>query len=296
MRFPNQRLAQLFSLLQNETLPQDELAQRLSVSTRTVRADITALNALLLPYGAQFMLIRGSGYRLNVDDPTLYQTLAETTPKAQHIPRTAQDRINFLLIRFLTSAFSLKLEDLADEWFVSRATLQSDMVDVRERFQRYQLTLETRPRHGMKLFGSEVSIRACLTDLLWEHAQQGGLPLPVDKGGLSAEGSARLARELQEILNRHHVRLTDEGERFIRLYSAVVVRRASEGYPLAEFSAEDVAQNVRDAARELVGMLQQLAGRRSLRRKRSGCACTLPPARYRTSIRAPSAPMTTKRW
>lgn len=43
MRFPNQRLAQLFTLLRNETLPQDELAQRLSVSTRTVRADITAL-------------------------------------------------------------------------------------------------------------------------------------------------------------------------------------------------------------------------------------------------------------
>lgn len=37
MRFPNQRLAQLFTLLRNETLPQDELAQRLSVSTRTVR-------------------------------------------------------------------------------------------------------------------------------------------------------------------------------------------------------------------------------------------------------------------
>jgi transcriptional antiterminator len=27
----------------------------------------------------------------------------------------------------------------------------------------------------MKLFGSEVSIRACLTDLLWELAQQGGI-------------------------------------------------------------------------------------------------------------------------
>ncbi len=31
MRFPHQRLAQLFTLLQNETLPQEELAQRLSV-------------------------------------------------------------------------------------------------------------------------------------------------------------------------------------------------------------------------------------------------------------------------
>ncbi|MBD3699499.1 hypothetical protein IE988_05850 [Klebsiella pneumoniae] len=32
-------------------------------------------------------------------------------------------------MRFLTSAFSIKLEDLADEWFVSRATLQNDMVE-----------------------------------------------------------------------------------------------------------------------------------------------------------------------
>ena len=35
MRFPNQRLAQLFTLLRNETLPQDELAQRLSANHPT---------------------------------------------------------------------------------------------------------------------------------------------------------------------------------------------------------------------------------------------------------------------
>ena len=72
MRFPNQRLAQLFGMLQNEALPQDELAQRLSVSTRTVRADITALNALLTQYGAQFVLSRGNGYQLKIDDPARY--------------------------------------------------------------------------------------------------------------------------------------------------------------------------------------------------------------------------------
>ena len=187
MRFPNQRLAQLFTLLRNETLPQDELAQRLSVSTRTVRADITALNALLAQYGAQFILNRGSGYQLKIDNPASFQALEETAPKTQHVPRTAQDRITFLLVRFLTSAFSIKLEDLADEWFVSRATLQNDMVEVRERFQRYQLTLETRPRHGMKLFGSEVSIRACLTDLLWELAQQGGINPLIGAEALEAE-------------------------------------------------------------------------------------------------------------
>ena len=261
MRFPHQRLAQLFTLLQNETLPQEELAQRLSVSTRTVRADITALNALLLHYGAQFILTRGSGYQLVIHDPTRYQTLEESAPKAQHIPRTAADRIHFLLVRFLTSAFSIKLEDLADAWFVSRATLQGDMVDVRERFQRYQLTLETRPRHGMKLFGSEVSIRACLTDLLWELSQPGPLNPLISEEAFDASVPTLLAGVLQETLTRHHVRLTDAGERFICLYGAVAVRRVSEGYPLADFSAEDVAQNVRDAARELANTMQQLAGK-----------------------------------
>ena len=260
MRFPHQRLAQLFTLLQNETLPQEELAQRLSVSTRTVRADITALNALLLHYGAQFILTRGSGYQLVIHDPTRYQTLEESAPKAQHIPRTAADRIHFLLVRFLTSAFSIKLEDLADTWFVSRATLQGDMVDVRERFQRYQLTLETRPRHGMKLFGSEVSIRACLTDLLWELSQPGPLNPLIGEEAFDASVPTLLAGVLQETLTRHHVRLTDAGERFI-LYGAVAVRRVSEGYPLADFSAEDVGQNVRDAARELANTMQQLAGK-----------------------------------
>ena len=261
MRFPNQRIAQLFTLLQNETLPEDEPAQRLSVSTRTVRADITALNALLMHYGAQFVLTRGSGYQLKIDDPTRYQTLEESAPKTQHIPRTAQDRVHFLLVRFLTSAFSIKLEDLADSWFVSRATLQSDMVDVREHFQRYQLTLETRPRHGMKLFGSEVSIRACLTDLLWELSQQGPLNPLIREEAFDASVPTLLEGTLQEMLTRHHVRLTDAGERFICLYGAVAVRRVRDGYPLADFSAEDVAQNVRDVAHDFANTLQQLAGK-----------------------------------
>ncbi|WP_369832584.1 HTH domain-containing protein [Cronobacter malonaticus] len=68
MRFPSQRLSRLFDLLQNETLPQDELARRLNVTTRTVRADISALNTLLCQHGVQLVLNRGSGYQLTVDD------------------------------------------------------------------------------------------------------------------------------------------------------------------------------------------------------------------------------------
>lgn len=259
MRFPNQRLAQLFDLLQNETLPQDELAQRLSVSTRTVRADITALNALLAGNGAQFILSRGNGYQLKIDDPARYQQLQDSNPRMLRIPRTGPERVYYLVVRFLTSAFSLKLEDLADEWFVSRATLQSDMAEVREWFHRYRLTLETRPRHGMKLFGSEMAIRACLTDLLWQLAQQDSLNPLVTEVALNAGVPEQLAAVLHETFTRHHIRLTDEGELFLRLYGAVTVRRISEGYPLPEFNAEEVAENVRDAARDIASAIARLA-------------------------------------
>ena len=259
MRFPNQRLAQLFDMLQNETLPQDELAQRLSVSTRTVRADITALNALLASYGAQFILSRGNGYQLKIDDATRFNSLQTDRPRALRIPRSGQERVHYLVVRFLTSAFSLKLEDLADEWFVSRATLQSDMAEVRDWLQRYHLTLETRPRHGMKLFGSEMAIRACLTDLLWELAQQDAHNPLLTEEALNRGVPEQLETLLHQCFTRHHIRLTDEGELFIRLYCAVAVRRISEGYPLSEFTADDGDENVHLAAREIAATLQQLA-------------------------------------
>lgn len=261
MRFPNQRLAQLFEMLQNETLPQDELAQRLSVSTRTVRADITALNALLAERGAQLVLTRGSGYQLRIDDPERYQAVQAARPGALRIPRTGAERVHYLLVRFLTSAFSLKLEDLADEWFVSRATIQGDMAEVREYLARYQLTLETRPRHGVKLFGSEKAIRACLTDLLWQLAQQDSANPLLTEEALNPGVPEQLATVLHQALARWHIRLTDEGELFVRLYCAVAVRRISEGFPLSEFTADDVSEEVRSAARDIAAAIQQLSGK-----------------------------------
>nr|WP_255669024.1 PRD domain-containing protein [Buttiauxella sp. A2-C1_F] len=254
-------MAQLFEMLQNETLLQDELARRLSVSTRTVRADITALNALMVGHGAQFVLNRGAGYQLNIADPALYEELQQQPSRQLRIPRNSPERVHYLVVRFLTSAFSLKLEDLAEEWFVSRATLQSDMAEVRDWLARYNLTIETRPRHGMKLFGSEMSVRACLTDLLWKLTQEDCENPLLTEEVLNAGVPEQLAAELHNCFTRCRIRLTDEGEQFIRLYCAVAVRRISEGYPLPEFSADNVDEAVREAAKQITVLLQELAGK-----------------------------------
>lgn len=261
MRFPNQRLAQLFDLLQNETLPQDELARRFAVSTRTVRTDINVLNELLADHGASLVLNRGAGYQLKIEDLPRYTALLQQSPSHLRVPRTSPERVHYLLTRFLTSAFSLKLEDLADEWFVSRTTLQSDMAEVREWLARYQLAIETKPRYGMKLFGKEVAMRTCLTDLLYQIAQE-DIDSPLLRlEALNSGMLDTLQPLLQQCLSRFTIRLTDEGEFYLRLYCAVAVRRIGEGYPLTEFSAEDVDGDVRDAARHIVNLMRPMTGK-----------------------------------
>ncbi|CNG33956.1 BglG family transcription antiterminator [Yersinia massiliensis] len=261
MRFPYQRLAYMFDALQSETLPQDELAKRFAVSTRTVRADITALNEVLEHYGAHFVHNRGFGYRLMIDDAERFRALQPQNRKTHLTPRTAHERVHYLLIRFLTSAFSLKLEDLADEWFVSRGTLQNDMAEVRERLNRYHLTIETKPRYGMKLFGTELSIRTCLTDLLFQlQLQDADNPL-LKNEFLSIQAIPDLTEQLHELLDQYAVRLTDEGEQYLIFYCAVAIKRITDGYPLSDFDAEDVDEAVKLASARLASELKLLSGK-----------------------------------
>ncbi|MFA3781014.1 transcription antiterminator [Yersinia sp. 1652 StPb PI] len=261
MRFPYQRLAYMFDALQSETLPQDELAKRFAVSTRTVRADITALNEILEHYGAHFIHNRGFGYRLMIDDAERFRALQQQNRKTHLTPRTANERVHYLLIRFLTSAFSLKLEDLADEWFVSRGTLQNDMAEVRERLNRYHLTIETKPRYGMKLFGAELAIRTCLTDLLFQlHLQDADNPL-LKNEFLNIQTIPELTGLLHELLAQYAVRLTDEGEHYLIFYCAVAIKRIADGYPLSDFDAEDVDEAVKLASGRLANELKLLSGK-----------------------------------
>lgn len=259
MRFPYQRLAYMFDALQSETLPQDELAKRFAVSTRTVRADITALNEILEHYGAHFVHNRGFGYRLMIDDAERFRALQQQNRKTHLTPRTANERVHYLLIRFLTSAFSLKLEDLADEWFVSRGTLQNDMAEVRERLNRYHLTIETKPRYGMKLFGAELAIRTCLTDLLFQlQLQDTDNPL-LKNEFLSIQAIPDLTERLHALLDQYGVRLTDEGEQYLIFYCAVAIKRITDGYPLSDFNAEDVDEAVKLASGRLANELKSLS-------------------------------------
>ncbi|WP_121145223.1 helix-turn-helix domain-containing protein [Orbus hercynius] len=62
----------------------------------------------------------------------------------------------------------MRLDDLADSWFISRSTIQSDIAEVKDYLNKYGLALDNKPYQGMRLIGDEPAIRACLTNILWQ--------------------------------------------------------------------------------------------------------------------------------
>lgn len=66
VQLPHPRLIHLLDAVSTSPLTQDELAQRLNVSTRTIRTDVALLNNLMVNHGAHLIHQRGSGYQLNI--------------------------------------------------------------------------------------------------------------------------------------------------------------------------------------------------------------------------------------
>ncbi|MDX7986075.1 PRD domain-containing protein [Xenorhabdus sp. 12] len=253
--FPYPRLAQLFEVIQAERLPQDELAKRFSVSSRTIRTDISTLNDVLHLYGAKIAYKRGKGYALHIDDHLLFSSLPKQQNVIQTIPRTARDRVDALLLKLLLATHPIKLDDIAEAWCISRGTLQHDMGTIREIFSQYSLRLESIPRLGTRLNGDERLIRACLTDTLLHqllHHNAKGMELPshpFNMGVLAHIDLAAIAEILQNSLSRLNIQLTDEGHQYLVFNCAVSLLRLCQSRPMA-YNPLDQPDNVIQQASE----------------------------------------------
>ncbi|PJG59816.1 BglG family transcription antiterminator [Aeromonas cavernicola] len=252
------RLHQLLAQLQAAPLPQEELARRLNVSTRTVRTDVATLNELIAAHGAHLIHQRGSGYQLKIYNQGLFNELLAAQEQEVSLPRTSRERVLHLQILLLTAEQGIKLDELADTWYLSRAALQGDMAEVRERLAHFGLTIDSKPRLGMRIQGCETAIRACLTQLLYQELLhnkqlQSLLPNLCPSKTLEVVGN-----HIHAQLTRHQLRLVDENLQQLTIYCAVALLRQASGHELHQFTSEDLTPQMLAAARDIYSELPTL--------------------------------------
>src|SRR5690625_5588918 len=87
--------------------------------------------------------------------------------KPAFIPKLQQERITYLIKRLLLHDTYIKMDDLADEIYVSKSTIENDLIDVKKLVAEYEIVVESRPNYGLKISGKELNILCCLCEYLF---------------------------------------------------------------------------------------------------------------------------------
>lgn len=152
-------------LLESGITPTD-LAGRLGVSTRTLRDRIHRVNESLDGVArVHFSRSRG-GYVLDVTDHAAFEAWRERLRAlSQDDPASSADsRCAYLLNDLLLRNDWITLDSLAEMLFVSRACISGDLKRIEPVLTHNNLSLEKRPRYGIRVTGSEMGRRLCLAE------------------------------------------------------------------------------------------------------------------------------------
>ena len=228
----NNRMIPFVKLMmqQNDYMKSEEIIKSLSISARTLRDDLAKYKQYFQDHGIVIESKHGTGYRLVVVDENKYYDLITKLLKEEEdaqrlLPVYPEDRITYLIKLFLSTKEYVKLDDIADQMFISRSTLQSDMKEVKERLQFFHIDLISKPGHGLKIEGSEMHLRSCISQYFFHTETMDDLFLK--RNHMDAQQS-RIRDILFDTLNETDFRLTDIGFQNLIIHISIALLRIHE--------------------------------------------------------------------
>ncbi|MGX8834294.1 BglG family transcription antiterminator [Amedibacillus sp. YH-ame6] len=232
MSTKNNRMIVFLKLLMNHEgyMKSEELCAGLSISPRTLRDDITKYNIEFRKNGLMIDSKHGTGYRLQIIDESAYHLfiaslLKEEEDSQRLLPVYPEDRINYLIKLLLSNDDYVKLDDVADEIFISRSTLQNDMKEVRERLRFFHLKLNSKPAYGLRIEGSEMHKRSCISQYFFHTDTMDEL---FSKRNPMNEQQTLIRDILFETLDETGFRLSDIGFQNLIIHISIALQRVRE--------------------------------------------------------------------
>lgn len=140
-----------------------------------------------------------------------------------HEENIRQERIAFLIRRLLDTDDYLRIEDLADEMFVSRMTLDRLIPVVRQQMERCGVQLISTPRRGIKAFGGELERRNLM--MLYGSVKP-------------AKAPDWLADAVQAAITQNGLRIGETSLLELTSQISLVMNRIQRGKPLVNIPAQ----------------------------------------------------------
>lgn len=234
------RQRKLLNYLQNQTtlVSGDHLANFLHVSVRTIRNDITEINASLSSVGISIVAQKSKGYHLQVENPDILKALTQKSDSFA----TREDRVRYLAFTLCLSDIPVNMYDLEDEMFVSHTTLEHDLHHLNMQYViAYPRIKLTQKKGYLEFEKDERKRRAILTRLFcddWNYHTRENAYYSYDY--LDTKLVDLIMEKVSYYTNKYGIRLEDTGRVSLNLSIAVMYERTMSGHAL-KYDAEPAA-------------------------------------------------------
>lgn len=256
-----------------------ELSNYLHVSSKTISRTIKAYEADTEAAGFLLKATQGHGYKLTI----IHQKKFEAFKKHYftHSDKTRDEkslREKQIIQLLLAQNEFVTIQYLADQLFISESTLSTDLKGIKQHLQSIGLKLKHKTAKGIKIEGSEMSIRLAYAKYVMDISDSAN---PFD---YSLETVAFLEEAILNVLLKWQVQMSDLSQSHFVSHVLISIYRMQQGFFITfdeaekrailqtkEFRiAEDIVRLIKeqlqivDDEEEIIYLAIQLLGKRSL--------------------------------
>ncbi|HAB0008182.1 TPA_asm: hypothetical protein GIN74_01890 [Listeria monocytogenes] len=227
----NTRLDLLNYLIKsNEIISSRKLSTLLNVSTRSVRNYIQEINSY---HKKKLILGYHAGYFIQ-DKNTASLFLEETKKKSEKmLPQTENERIDYILSKFLKTNTSLDTFDLADELSISYATIKKTFTAANVFLKAFNLKL-TSQDNFLSLIGSEQKKRSLMRFYLYNNSTENIMSIKYLENFFGQAIIQMLLLFFKTIKEQFGIQMNDFVLRNMMLHLAIIASRNRGGESLIE--------------------------------------------------------------
>ena len=206
-----------------------DLAETFKVSQRTIRNDLNAINDILRENGFRELELQ-SGGRIIRDKEFSGILSYVSMGNFYDYKLSKEERKNIASILLVNSSEYITLSAIADNLFVSRATIINDLDGIKEYMKEANLQVISHPNKGLRVEGKESDKRLFLMNLAGKMATE-NIEQNITMKHMSVQGGNKIV--IQKIVNEqehfHKSFLTDNSFSNILLYLGIMVNRNMQG-------------------------------------------------------------------
>ena len=229
---------------QNE-LDIKDLAQILNVSTKTIQADIQEVNEFLKSTGIASLKEKENKFYITKVQKSIDEILSTLSFYDYKLSKDERLIIEALLLIFTKN--HVTLFNVAEFMYVSRSTVIGDIKYLNRFLGNYHLSIDSQTNTGIKIRGSEESIRNLFVNILFKHRDLYNLFSHQEKiknmkfGELKAidvERNIILQNLISEAEKYSEMQLTEHSFNILWNYLCMVIVRIRSGKYLKNYKSE----------------------------------------------------------